>query len=249
MNPISDFSRELIDKYLLGTLTEEEKVLFEKEKQSPEFLQELVFQEQLSVAIRESGREALRQEIKSWKAETKKPRKLILSPWYYAAAAAIALIVAIVLIRQYSSPKTMAPEEIFAEAFTPYPNISNPVVRDADIPQDLRSQAFYFYEKGDYDQAARLFEKMGLANTDSVITFYRAVSLLANQDYQAAYEGFTLLRQQPEGRFYREAQWYLALTDLGLGRADQARQTLKTISGDDQHPFQQEAEELLEKSW
>lgn len=155
-----------------------------------------------------------------------------------AAGFALAVAAAIFLLMPAESPSSA---ELFAANFEPYPNIAVDLTRGSEpSPEEI---AFTAYENGDYLQAVDMIEAL----TDQPANrFYLAQAQLAQNEYTAAQKLLLPLASQVDFPLAQEANWYLALADLGLERNTEATQRLTSIVATEDHPFREKARALLE---
>ncbi|MBV6439249.1 MAG: hypothetical protein EPGJADBJ_00888 [Saprospiraceae bacterium] len=135
---------------------------------------------------------------------------------------------------------------LFAANFRPYKDETlEPSRRGATTPTPSeRFQQLYWEDK--HREALTAFETLGTAdqNNDNLL-FLKANCLLATS---RAEEATTLLEQilrNDRTRFMAEARWYLALSYLRSGRAEQSQNLLRGIASDDASPRQADAKRLL----
>jgi tetratricopeptide (TPR) repeat protein len=250
MNPFSQSSLELIDKYLLGQLTQAEQETFDQEIQKPEFQQALEDQRALHNAFKAHGREQMTREMNHWEKEMASlstSTKILSSRWVYLTGALAAAFALIWLFYPPGSNQVASPEKLFADNFSSFPNIVSPTVRDGQSLIGNNNIAFGYYDDKKYAKAYEAFTALPDSARDSRIEFYRGISALGSGQPDKALLLFRQINQQPESRFYKEAAWYAALAHLKKDESQEAIEYLNWIGDNLPHPFEKEAQNLLEQ--
>lgn len=249
----------LIDKFLRGELTAREAHDWEKIKKKPRVLKESAFRRDLIVAAIPEGRDSLKKELQALEMglinpetrheipqENKTPvvKALWARPRLWAAAAALVLLCATIF---YFSQKTsLTPEqELYAEAWKPYPNEITLRVRGDGQSPNLLDQAMLAYEKGEFSAAISMF--MRIAEPRDSIEFYRANAYLAQGKIGVAKGTFEQILSVANHPYRLASEWYLALIDVHEGNWKNARTKLGAISDNSSHPFASNAQKLLKQ--
>ena len=247
-----------IEDYLLGRLAD--PAAFERElNQNPQLRQEMEATRLALDAITLSEDQALKNRLRKLDgdlrttttttttvAETQTVAKIVpidrkhRRTWvrYAAAAAVICFLAGYFLLRP-------APNERVNYALSqvkPYDNIAYTITKGSTT-DDPRATAYTAYEAGNYPAAEAAF--YALEPLDPADEFYLAQSLLAQAKYDAAQPLFDRLATTPDFNLAQEANFYAAVTRLGLGQSAEATGTLEQIANDPQHPMQSEARTLL----
>ena len=155
---------------------------------------------------------------------------------YLSIAATVLLVIAAgyFLLR----PTSFSNQELFAEAFTPYPNTELLDRGEADA----RQVAYLAYQSGDYEQAFNLLSALPV---DPGNSFFAAQAALESEQAEAAIELLAPLAEDQDFVLHEEAEWSLALAYLQLDRLDEARPLLMAISRERGHEHQGDATTLL----
>ncbi len=236
---------ELIDPYLWGQLNEADSALVNAQLQDPEFAAELAFRRSLIAASRKAGREDLRAELAALSPE--KPAQIRpLRPGrkgvWYAVAAVVALTLAFWGIQSTQSPP---PQALFAEHFSPFPNVEQVITRNQVISEDVRTQAYAQYELEHYAEAIAFFDQLLTAEPENLShQFYRAISQLGLAQAAAAQEALERVSQSDTSRYAVPALWFLALAHLQQGHWTEADLHLNQILQDPSHHYYREAQAL-----
>jgi tetratricopeptide (TPR) repeat protein len=102
------------------------------------------------------------------------------------------------------------------------------------------------YRDGQFDKAAKLIETLPTPNIEQ--QFYGALShIYATQpNYEKAAASFKAITENPSGSFKAESWWYYALSNIKLGRPEEAKKGLEYIVKQNGWKAKQ-AQELLNK--
>lgn len=240
----------IIDAYLTGTLTETEALTFQQRMKDPLFAKEVAFRQDLLLAAKSIGREQLKTELQSIEANRAETpvRSLRTRPkWllYGLAAAAVVLLLFSIWLGQ---PTEINQQQLFAEHFSPFPNVEQVITRDQVITEDVLTQAYASYELARYDQAIGYFAQLLETEPKNLShQFYQALSQLALARPVQAQSALERVSQSDTSRYARPAVWFLALTHLQNGEFVQTRSLLKEILQQTDHPYYREAETLLQQ--
>jgi len=245
----NDYDITQVEKYFDNELSDGEVSAFmERIANDPPF-KALVNQERnLIQGIRLEGLKRDLQYLKSVE-DTINSHKII-SPasaarrlWYYAAAAAVALIATIGIMLYGPSESA---DELFVTYYDkPYPNIFEPTVRGARDHETQRSEAFLAYDNGDYARAAELFnELLKVKKEPGVLMLLGNANLMLGRTEEAKQNFITLLNDFDE--LDLPAKWFLSLCYLKSGDVENARKVLKEL-GETEVSYANKAKELLNK--
>ncbi len=227
---------DLIIKYFEGTLSQQEKDVFnEKLEKDDAFRADFEFQQSVQSAIRNKERTALKETISGFeKPKTKN------TWWRYAAAAVLAMVLGGGIYAFINSTK--APDELYLTYYQTYPNVVAPNVR-GENEQNLKNKAFKAYDSGDYAEALLLFNQI---NGVEYADFYKGISMLElGQTTQTIAHFKNLKFSESPYPFETYRKWYLALAYLQKNQIKEAKILLKQLS-ETVNPQRQKAAELLE---
>jgi hypothetical protein len=228
---------ELIEKQLLGTLNNEESLLFEDRMKDLLFAEEFRLYQNIRKASVDIGRSEIREEFVIWDQEETVGKKINLNRWrWMKIAATLLLLISMgILVTYLSSSKS--PQQLYLEYYQPYPNLIDPLQKGEFEKNASLSQ---LYEMADYSQA----EKM--APRDSLEAFYLALSHLSMNQFETAITELKPIADNASHRFQKAAQWYLALAYLQT-EPEKSLAVLSSISQSDNHDFSKSAGDLLKK--
>lgn len=245
MNAENDIA--LVEKYFDDELNAAEMQHFTERMQSDESFKILVEQEKaLITAIRFQGMTDDLQYLRKLESTLDASKVVPLhapstKKWYFAAAAAIALIV--VLAKVFIAPAPSS-EELFQAYYKPYPNLFEPTVR-GDVKATKRTEAFQAYEQGDYKKASLMFRELLKEKEESGILLLLGNCNLILGNVEEAKQNFTTLNSDFD-ELDIQAKWFLGLCYLKSGDVERAK-TMLTELGQTEISYANKAKELLEK--
>lgn len=213
-------NESLINGHLQGTLTLEEKSLFDTLIETdPSFADAVRFEENTKIAITLESRNKLKSKLQLLE---KNSKKINSKSWIFIAASAIVLLgISLFYINQ--TPST---NKLFADYFEPYPNVESPIVRSGS-PKSIKEEAFVAYEIADYNKASEMFSELSKITDDPYAPFYHAVSLMVINKIEDAVSIFTNTSWSKD--YQGKVDWYLSLCQIKLHKLEEAKFTLKKI--------------------
>ena len=250
---------ELIDRFLTGQLSDEErKYVVTRLAMDAEFRELHDDLEVMIEGIRESGRKDSREEGEEIPFKPEAPDMeegeiqsdgsvavpLILVWWkrplYKVAATVFVLMAVSMLIFQPFG--SMSNDEFVDEYFAALAPSEAPT---RSTVEDLRVSAYGAYEQENYKLAIEKFEQViqqGSANIED--RFFLGISYVAADQYQDAIVQLEEVAATGDG-YKVHAQWYLALSYVGIDEHDKAISILEEISSSED--YSDRASEVLEK--
>lgn len=215
--------QELIENYFLGRLSEKEKQTFNDLLLTDlAFKESFMLQENLQKVIEVEEDENFKAMLEGFENELQ-PKSKNYTKWLVAASVLVLFGLSYFALFQENSTN----EDLFAQNFEPYRNVIQPIER-SKISEDIKTKAFAFYEKGEYQDAILLFSELQKTEKENYFIFYKANSYLAIKNTS---EAIPLLKKYLEiqGQFKDKAQWYLALAFLKEKNTNEAEKILHTI--------------------
>jgi tetratricopeptide (TPR) repeat protein len=216
-------SNELLDRFIKGSLTADEKLILEELLRSDaEFREEFELQQATREAIirnKHSEIKAFLGGVEEGLVSSQKVRKIQAKPYLWKVAAGIVLLVAAtVLILNLSDTTSSAPAtDSFLSYYTAYPNVVSPITRGEELnPEDLEKAAFVAYESNNYNLSDSLFTKILPYQTDYV-QFYKGISKFELGQYDSAIQYFDNYLYSDGTQLRDQAKWYMALAYLVKG--------------------------------
>lgn len=227
---------ELIEKYFAKNLSNDEKSLFDQLMQTDEtFREQVVYEEVVKKAITLNERQALKKKLQSF--ETKKPKRNY-TIWYAAASFVVMLGIGF-----WTFSNDVDTNAVYEEYYQSYPNVVAPTVR-GENSNDIKSEAFYSYDSGDYTKALTLFSKLYYTEKEDYSLFYKSLSLMELKRYDAALTSFEQFDLQKNNGFTPYVKWYKALTLVKLEQEEKALVLLQELANST-NPMQKMAKELV----
>jgi tetratricopeptide (TPR) repeat protein len=236
----------LVEKYFDAELSAEELRHFNSRIEQDEAFKALFQRERIIIgAIRNQGLVDNLQYLKSIEekiqGDQSHPIAAGIKGWYYyAAAAMVALLIAV----SFFLPGQEDTEQLFANYFTPYPNVVEPTVRGNDFTTE-RTKAFQAYERKEYQTAVTAFEELlRVKEEPGILLLVGNSNLMLGKSEEAQKNFITLINKYDD--FDLQAKWYLSLSYLKSGDTESARKILREL-GEMDVSYASKAKELLEK--
>ena len=241
-------SSQLIQDYLDGRLTEEQKVEFKHRLENEsEFKQEKESLERIEKELSILGAENFKGRVQQFEEDFKstqiehrlKPARSLNT--YYAIAASLVLAVAAGYLL-FMSPQS-SPESLYQSYYSPYEDMI--LERgNSESPQGLQ-EAMNAYNEGNFEISSAKFITFLDQNPDqNGVWLYLGIAQSETGEYNKAEASFTKARANDQ--FAQQAMWYNAMSYLKQGKKDKAINQLKEIQNLSNHYKEKEASELLE---
>ena len=237
--PLKDTDYNLIDKYIQGKLTAEERKYFVTRQKDTDFQKELDWRKDGLAVFKKNGRLELKNRLKELDKEiVKKQEKTALQlaktttisvrSWL-SIAAGLSIIIAMFW---WWNTQPYNTDELFAQYYEPFPNVVAPLVKSETSSTEYEI-AFQSYEQGNYEQAVDLLTKIESEEGQ----FYLGLAYLGQENATKAISHLVSTAKQPTNRFYQASQWYLALAYLKTNQPSKAIEILDLIQQDSGHIF------------
>lgn len=230
---------ELIDRYLTGNMTDEDRELWQERIADEEFRNALASSSEIQQAVRFEGREDLRKLLLEWDNQPAIRRRSRMYFWASTAAALLILVLVYLFTRPGSSPAYIASNYV-----EPYPNLVAPLQKGEAGSPDEYAEAFHLYETGYYGKAESAFS--ALDPEDEAVQFYSALTVFLDDREEEAIPRLESISYNSDHKFNIPAKWYLGLAFLMSGEEDKGLQQIQFVAGTDT-PLAREAQELLHK--
>ncbi|NNE76307.1 MAG: hypothetical protein HKN31_04460 [Pricia sp.] len=217
----------LLEKYIQGELTENERVEFDSlVEKDADFLKEVAFHTNLKKVIEAEDDAVFREMVSDFESEARTEttkRKRFPTKWLVAAS--IALIAGLTYFLPLNT--TTSPQELYAQNFEPYRNVVHPITR-GEADQDEKTKAFMAYQNGKYEEALPMFTELYNDTEESYFLFYKANALI---QLNRAREAIPILQAhlQRKGELSDKTTWYLAMAYLQLGDKENAKIMLDDV--------------------
>ena len=225
----------LISNYFEKTLSTEEQIQFDFLMETDaDFAKEVAFQKKVKRAITSVERTVLKKKLQA--IEETKPKLKSFKVWY--AAASIVLICGLGFYFTQQSTTT-----IYDDYYQSYPNVLAPTVR-GENNNDIKSEAFFEYDNGNYAKALTLFSKLYETEKEDYSLFYKSLSFMELKRYNEALTSFEQFDLQKNNGFTPYVKWYKALTLVKLEQKEKALVLLQELANST-NPMQKIAKELV----
>lgn len=240
-------NENLIDRYLLNLLSEEEKKTFEARLKKDETLvEELNQQRTLIEDIEGIGRIKLKEKLKDIHNEVviqpSKPKTKSKKIFFQIATAAV--FIGLITTCWLWSTQSASNSELYAQNFEPYV-LSLNQRSEGDIElKNIES----LYIDGNYSEAISLFETALNENSlkSSQLLLGLGISYLQTNQPSEAIKQFDIILANKDFNYEDEAQWYLALTHLKLNNIGEARNHLNILTSDSTKDHHEDAKVLIQ---
>jgi hypothetical protein len=218
----------LFDQYLADELSAEEKIAFEKQlTEDQELATAFEIFKELHVHLEHKFGNAT--EFKAFKKniesiskkhfKTKKLKVIDFSPWYYAVAASVTILVGLFVFQNINP------------SFDDYNNPENAYFTERGVVNDNLKLAEVAFNTKNYKTAIPYFETVLNATKSPEIQYFYAVSLLEDNQFQKA-ETNLLDLKWGTSIYKNKASWYLALSKLKQKDYKSCKEILVTIPDD-----------------
>jgi len=235
--------QDLIDRYILNTLTEEERSAFEKQLTEDIDLQkEVELTHHIALALQRDGEKNIFNTLKSmpedefnhWinskrPAQSNKKRLLFLS---LSAAAAIFLLLFVGLGHQYSATD-LVNQYYTVPAYETYFSRGSSDLTKEEI--NLMQQANARYQCSDYRNALQLYNQIIEKKSDckkeapEEVIFYAAICRFETNDFPGAIGLLEYLASDNTSDFQDDAVWNLAFAYLKEGQRNKAIESMERL--------------------
>lgn len=235
---------EVIEKYLLGKMTQEEKTLFEKKlsidsdlKLETEIVSSMIF----SIKSNDSNR--LREELIKTENEIQSKNKTKQIP-VFLKIAAILLVVFIPAI--YFFLNYIHNQELPKLAVLYKPTEAGlPVLMSSNSDKDFNDAMSLFQAKRYYDARNEFIKISNKKPNNDTLLFFNALCSFELEDFGTAETNFKTVLQFKNSYWKEKSEWWLALSLLSQNKKQEARMILINIQSSENHKFQKDAEKLL----
>lgn len=224
-----------INLYLLGRLSPEDKLHFEKHmKNNPEFKKEVLLQQEIAQGLQYKKnlhtKAAIKSHAQNWQQyvpELNETKKTLIETTKKSIENLVEDLNKLVL-----------------QVFNPYAT----AFRNTTTHQlSIEEQAFSYYNKKDYAKSIELL--LQLSQEDQEVKLMIGNAYLAQQDYDTAHTYFKQLIDDEAVFFLSDAHWYAGLCLTGLNQISEAQKHFLYLVNDENtnKELQQNAQILLDR--
>ncbi|MCF8227803.1 MAG: hypothetical protein K9G58_00175 [Bacteroidales bacterium] len=233
---------KLVDDYIRGEMSVEEREQFERKlSEDPGLREAYELQKNINRALDDEEfiqYKKLLNEIHREK-RVKHPLNFQRTKRIYAIAALIVVLLAVgsILLFQLLRPEH---ERLFRKYYTSYA-----FEQFRSFEENKLQEGILFYQEGQYEQAIR-FSKSYITNHtgDVQANFLLAISLMEEGKYNEAVHYFSRVIKSDHLRLREYAEWYEALATLHQGKIERASLLLSRIKIEENN-FSEKAQEIL----
>ena len=146
------------------------------------------------------------------------------------------------------APSAQDPQSLLDKYNQPFPGIPQDELNFKGLKEETRvayETGMRAYRKGNWQIAFNRFFRIN-PKTDLVM-LYEANCQLQLNAYGKANEILSTLLQVTRGATKMNAEWYMAIAELGLGQNKSALTRLSSINSNPSHPFHSQGKALLEE--
>ena len=248
MNNSNNNIEDLMDKYLLGQLTQKELDMLEHQlSNNPELASQLKQDTDILSGIQSYGNQQLKQKLKTIHKEVilnVKPEAKIRRMGFsrLVVAASIVILIAAGMWFFLNPAQTV---DIYAANYEPYSNIS--LVNRGEVSPTI-ADAETYYQQGQYAQALPILEneltKPDIENADQ-IRLAAGICEMELGNFQNAISYFQPIIEVDNPLIVDQAIWYSALANVKLGNVEAARSLFEILAGDAGRDYSEEAKVIL----
>jgi len=187
-------------------------------------------------SIHLAERAAVKKQLQALEASIAAKKKRYI--WQWAAAASIVVAALFTTLQLLRGPNYDA---LFSTYYEPYPNTLAPVERSANADSGL-SQAFAYYDGGDYEKAIQAFQQLQQSDQWKDLQLYMGIAQMALNQNEEARKSFEATIAA-KGETSSIASWYLGLLYLKMQQPEKAKPFIITTAETD-NPFAGNAQKL-----
>lgn len=225
---------ELIQAYLAGELSTEERRDFEAAMERDELLRkEVDLHREVDSALLETDILSLRGKLKDAHQRITSPAQdgkifhLRPKQAVYAVAAVAILLVASAWVFTLLRNPSISSDQLYEMYYQPDDAVM--VMRSGDDQGqgDLLVEALRMYEDENFEGALQLFKK---DDSNLMVHFYSGLAYMEIEHFNEAIRSFQTILDDQQNLFVEQAQWYQGLCYLKTGRPDMAKEVLNELA-------------------
>ncbi len=237
---------ELINAYLDGKLSPEDKRLFEQLlDEQPEYKKLLEEHRQFKIAVTLEERS----KIKDFLLEVDQDQKSKTQPgtgwksWLFSGVAACVIVLGGLFL--WTNLSMTPGQKIYKSYYEAYPNLIAPTVR-GESQANLKSDAFLAFDNQEYEKAAVLFENLRQEPNSEYAVFYLGICQLELGRPEKAIPLFQQVQEDAANPDKITANWYEALGYFQLNKLEEGKALVRQVATAEGHALQAKAKELAE---
>lgn len=221
---------ELIEKYILGEVSEEQSVEFaQKLESSDEFKDEYLLQTEYVKYVEASEKAKLKNELKELFSKTEKVEAKVVrlnTQWYWIAASVVIFALSYFIIRGQLGVDF---EEVYEENYTPF--YGGPILRGAESDYN---NVLVKYNNKQYQVALEGFKELKKNDPRENIDLLIANCYINLDRQEEAKDLLTTTAQQSKSVDHiAHAKWYLALLSLREGNIENCKKLVQEVQNNE----------------
>lgn len=218
----------LIEAYLNGQLTTEQKLDFEKRCEEDQAFRNS-FEEEKQIYLALNDREAYDFIVKTREVLIRNEvnRSILSGTKRISLFLAVCTVLVIAVYLFYSSPGSSAPQDLYRQFFEPYPM----VLSERGPGENRFSALIGAYDRGAWTEVQSELEQVSGDDLPGALKdLYLSIALLGQGDGVRAEEILTKYLDSPADSIYQYTiEWYLALALLKNGKTETAKTLLEDL--------------------
>jgi len=238
-------NEELIQNYIQGTLSPEDKLLFDNLRASDrEFREEISQIDQLKPVITSIENDQLIKQFQDIEKEHFSGKKKSWNKTVVILIGAFFLICSIILLFYvFKEEKPIDNRALFAQYYETPVNTYLPVTRSS-TSMDLVEKAFTAYEQENFEKASITFESLADSIKNDQIIFYQAISYAEDDNYAKAIDLLDDIESE-DSYLAEDKLWYLTLFSVKMGDIFQAQKYFSELEKISKNPKRLKIKESL----
>lgn len=215
MDKLNQQDQILLDAYLIGKLSANQKSQFEHRLEDPVFAQALTDTESVLSSIQSGGRDQLNDLLVQ--SDEKLDKVGTTSFPIKTIGLVLSMLLALFLLWQYMNQSADDSEEIYVTHYEKFQNMVAPTVRTKSNLNTIE-QALFHYENGQYGHAVSIFDT--ISNLAGPVVIYQALSNLELDHLDAAEQQLKVIAGNQTAKYKEAAEMYLCLLYLKQDKLD-----------------------------
>ena len=239
-------NENLIERYLLNLLSEDEKQSFEERLKTDKTLaQEVSTQKEIIENVEGIGRLELKSQLKTIHSQLypKQSSSKGITSRFILRFAAAAIFIGVLFGAWWMMQQGPTNEQLFSENFEPYALSLNQRSDSEEVFYKIEN----LYHAKNYEELIPLLEGVldQSEQKSSQLQLGLGIAYMQSGKSQEAINQFKTIIAKNDFNFEDEARWYLALANLKSGNIDDAKEALKVLASESNRDHHDEAKSIL----
>ena len=244
---LSNALKELLDRYLEGDLSTQERAAFEAQaEENPDLDREIKLHRMVQSTLSNAPERQLRDSLQRIREERHSPKQetkvRTLNPRRWLSIAATLLLFALGAWWLFQ-PGAVSPD-LLAQEILQDDQLNR---TEMSVDRSLVQDGIEAYNQGDFKRAAQLFSEYDQQTTppDWEVRIFLGKTLLQDNAYAEAQA--VLAGVENSGSLYEtEAKWWLAIHDLVQQKPDAAKGRLEEVANNQRSDYAEQAQQILQ---